>query len=37
MGSLTSDQKTALNTMRVSLERMGVLTSREATKPLRRP
>ena len=37
MGSLTSDQKTALNTMRVSLERMGVLTSQEATKPLRRP
>ncbi len=37
MGSLTSDQKAALNTLRVSLERMAVLTSREATKPLRRP
>ena len=37
MGPLTSDQKAALNTLRVSLERMAVLTSREATKPLRRP
>jgi DNA-binding response OmpR family regulator len=37
MGTLTSDQKAALNTLRVSLERMAVLTSREATKPLRRP
>jgi DNA-binding response OmpR family regulator len=37
MGTLTSDQKAALNTLRVALERMAVLTSREATKPLRRP
>jgi DNA-binding response OmpR family regulator len=37
MGALTSDQKAALNTLRVALERMAVLTSREATKPLRRP
>jgi DNA-binding response OmpR family regulator len=36
MGSLTADQKQALNTIRVALERMSVLTSREATKPLRR-
>jgi GAF domain-containing protein len=37
MGSLTADQKQALNTIRVALERMSMLTSREATKPLRRP
>jgi GAF domain-containing protein len=37
MGSLTTDQKQALNTIRIALERMSVRTSREATKPLRRP
>jgi DNA-binding response OmpR family regulator len=37
LGTLTSDQKAALNTLRVALERMAVLTGREATKPLRRP
>jgi DNA-binding response OmpR family regulator len=37
MGTLTSDQKAALNTLRIALERMAVLTSQEATKPLRRP
>ena len=37
MGSLTADQRKALNTIRIALERMSLLTSREATKPLRRP
>ena len=37
IGSLTADQRQALNTIRTALERMSMLTNREATKPLRRP
>ena len=37
LGSLKTDQKQALNTIRIALERMALLASREATKPLRRP
>jgi len=37
MGPLTAEQRQALNTIRVSLERLSVLASQQATKPLRRP
>jgi DNA-binding response OmpR family regulator len=37
IGPLTPEQRQALNTIRIALERLSVLASQQATKPLRRP
>jgi DNA-binding response OmpR family regulator len=37
MGSLTPEQRQALTTVRIAMERLAVLANQQATKPLRRP